>query len=189
MGGSQGARDLNRGIVLAFSEALAAWGRKAVPDRIVHLSGTRNEDEVRALWDASGLREAGVDIEIVGFEHDMARRYAEANACVSRAGASSCFELALAGLPAILVPLPGLARDHQTRNAAMMVLRGAAVAFEQKKLLEGEYWKLFVGIVVTIRGNTDESKLSAAKLRAGAIAAARPDAAASVADAVEAAAT
>ena len=87
------------------------------------------------------LPEAGVAIEVVGFEHDMAKRYAEADACVSRAGASSCFELALAGLPAILVPLPGLARDHQTRNADMMVLRGAAVDFKQQDLLEGEKWK------------------------------------------------
>ena len=188
MGGSQGARDLNRGIVRTFSEALkAGWYKPgtSLPTRIVHLAGTRNEDEVRALWDASGLREAGVEIEVVGFEHDMARRYAEADLCVSRAGASSCFELALAGLPAILVPLPGLARDHQSRNADMMMLRGAAVAFEQKKLLEGESWKLFVGIVATIRGNTDESKLSAAKLRAGALAAAVGDAAGRVADEVE----
>ena len=187
MGGSQGARDLNRGVVRAFSEALKAGLPRgtAVPDRIVHLAGTRNEDEVRALWDASGLREAGVEIEVVGFEHDMARRYAEADLCISRAGASSCFELALAGLPAILVPLTGLARDHQSRNADMMTLRGAAVAFDQKKLLEGESWKPFVGIVATIRGNADESKLSAAKLRAGALAAAGGDAAGRVADEVE----
>ena len=77
---------------------------------------------------------------------------------------------------------------HQSRNADMMMLRGAAVDFEQKKLLEGEYWKLFVGIVATIRGNTDESKLSAAKLRAGALAAAVDDAASRVADEVEKAA-
>ena len=185
MGGSQGARDLNRGVVRAFSEALKTLGRAALPDRIVHLAGTRNEDEVRALWDASGLREAGVGIEVVGFEHDMARRYAEADLCISRAGASSCFELALAGLPAILVPLPGLARDHQSRNADMMMLRGAAVAFEQEKFLDGKHRKSFVGIVAAIRGNTDEAKLSAAKLRAGALAAARPDAAARVADEVE----
>ncbi len=190
MGGSQGARDLNRGVVRAFSEALKAGLPRgtAVPDRIVHLAGTRNEDEVRALWDASGLREAGVEIEVVGFEHDMPRRYAEADLCISRAGASSCFELALAGLPAILVPLPGLARDHQSRNADMMMLRGSAVSFEQKKLLEGGYWRLFVGTIATIRGNTDESKLSAAKLRAGALAAAVGDAAGRVADEVEKAA-
>ena len=187
-GGSQGARDLNRGVGRAFSEALKTFGRDAVPDRIVHLAGTRNEDEVRALWDASGLRAAGVEIEVVGFEHDMARRYAEADACISRAGASSCFELALAGLPAILVPLPGLARDHQTRNADMMVLRGAAVDFKQQDLLEGEKWKPFAGIVRAIRKNAPDAKVSAAKLRAGALAAAVGDAAGRVADEVETAA-
>ena len=193
MGGSQGARDLNRGIVKTFSEALkAGWYEPATrfPDRIVHLAGTRNEDEVRALWDASGLREAGVEIEVVGFEHDMARRYAEADLCISRAGASSCFELALAGLPAILVPLPGLARDHQSRNADMMVLRGAAVDFGQEKLLEGKYWKLFAGLVAAIRGNPpDDATLSAAKLRAGALSAARENPATLVADEVERAGT
>ncbi len=190
MGGSQGARDLNRGVVRAFSEALKAGLPRgtAVPDRIVHLAGTRNEDEVRALWDASGLREAGVEIEVVGFEHDMARRYAEADLCVSRAGASSCFELALAGLPAILVPLPGLARDHQTRNADMMLARGAALSFRQADLLEGDKWRSFVGAVAAIRKNEEGAKVSAAKLRAGALAAAVGDAASRVADEVEAAA-
>ena len=188
MGGSQGARDLNRGIVRAFSEARKnGWYKPGtpLPTRIVHLAGTRNEDEVRALWDASGLREAGVEIEVVGFEHDMARRYAEADVCVSRAGASSCFELALAGLPAILVPLPGLARDHQSYNAGSMLMRHAAVEFEQKDLLEGEAWKMFVGILVTIRGSEPGTLVSHAALRAGALAAAVPDAASRVADEVE----
>ena len=186
MGGSQGARDLNRGVVRAFAEArrnFPDW-RKAVPDRIVHLAGTRNEEEVRALWDASGLREEGIEIEVVEFEHDMARRYAEADLCISRAGASSCFELALAGLPAILVPLPGLARDHQSRNADMMVLRGAAVDFAQEKLLEGAHWKMFIGIIAAIR-RSEDARVSHAALRAGALAAAVPDAASRVADEVE----
>ena len=195
MGGSQGARDLNRGVVRAFSEALAAGGRAGLPDRIVHLAGTRNEDEVRALWDASGLREAGVEVEVVGFEHDMARRYAEANLCVSRAGASSCFELALAGLPAILVPLPGLARDHQTRNADSMLLRGAAQTFPQKDLLDAEGRKRFVADVAFLGGRIDAKCVpgvlpgiagtAVADLRAAALEAARPDAAALVADEVE----
>ena len=187
MGGSQGARDLNRGIVRAFSKAreLSADWRDGLPRRIVHLAGTRNEAEVRALWDASGLREEGIEIEVVGFEHDMARRYAEADLCVSRAGASSCFELALAGLPAILVPLPGLARDHQSRNADMMARCGAAVSFAQKDLLDDEGWKRFVRLVGELRTNTDDSLPSRAALRAAALAAARPDAAERVADIVE----
>ena len=185
MGGSQGARDLNRGVVRAFSEGLKALGRGAVPDRIVHLAGTRNEDEVRALWDASGLREAGVEIEVVGFEHDMARRYAEADLCVSRAGASSCFELALAGLPAILVPLPGLARDHQSRNADGLELLEAAYVFRQQELLEGEGWREFLADVQEIRGTPDDPEGCRADLREALLAAARPDAAERVADEVE----
>ena len=187
MGGSQGARDLNRGVVRVLSESLAARGRDAVPDRIVHLAGTRNEDEVRALWAASGLPEAGVAIEVVGFEHDMAKRYAEADACVSRAGASSCFELSLAGLPAILVPLPGLARDHQTRNANMMELRGGAVSFDQKDFGTERGRALFAAFVRRLRA-PDDPKFSRARLRERALAAARPDAAALVADEVETAA-
>ena len=190
MGGSQGARDLNRGIVRAFAEArrnLPDW-RSAVPDRIVHLAGTRNEEEVRALWDASGLREAGVEIEVVGFEHDMARRYAEADLCISRAGASSCFELALAGLPAILVPLPGLARDHQSRNADSLLARAAVYEFAQKDLLEGEKWRDFVADIAEIRGTPDDPEGSHGQLREALLAAARPDAAERVADEVERAA-
>ena len=183
MGGSQGARDLNRGIVRAFGKALGegAAASATLPHRIVHLAGTRNEADVRALWDASGLREAGVEIEVVGFEHDMARRYAEADLCVSRAGASSCFELALAGLPAILVPLPGLARDHQTRNAEMMARRGTAVAFVQSDLLSEDGWRRFLALVCRLR-SAEGPAPTRSTCRAAALAAARPDAAERVAD-------
>lgn len=183
MGGSQGARDLNRGVARALAETLAAGGRAELPDRIVHLAGTRNEADVRALWDASGLREAGVEIEVVGFEHDMARRYAEADLCISRAGASSCFELALAGLPAILVPLAGLARDHQTRNADMMLARGAAETLSQADLLGPGGPAALRRLLAAARPGGPRH----AALRAGALAAARPDAVLRVADSVEAA--
>ena len=119
MGGSQGAKGLNRLVAEAFGLAArtdpAGLARRRV--KIVHLAGRAGEEEARALWAASGAAERGVGIEVVGFESDMARRYAEADACVSRAGASSCFELALAGVPAVFVPLPHLAGDHQSRNA------------------------------------------------------------------------
>ena len=183
MGGSQGARDLNRGVVRAFAEAGGP-----PPDRIVHLAGTRNEAEVRALWDGSGLRGAGTEIEVVGFEHDMARRYAEADLCISRAGASSCFELALAGLPAVLVPLPGLARDHQTRNAEAMAARKAALVFPQKDLLDPGSRKRFAALVEDLRARAGGPFPSRAALREAALAAARPDAAARVAGEVELAA-
>jgi len=57
----------------------------------------------------------------------MPQLYSAADVCVSRAGAMSVAELLLAGVPAILVPLPGAPRDHQTRNAEAVVALGAAV--------------------------------------------------------------
>ena len=53
--------------------------------------------------------------------------YAAADVCVTRAGAMTVAELLVAGVPAILVPLPGAPRDHQTRNAEALVRIGAAV--------------------------------------------------------------
>lgn len=181
MGGSQGARDLNRGIVQTFSEALkAGWYEPAtrLPDRIVHLAGTRNEDEVRALYAEKGLSSAA--FEVLGFEHDMPRRYAEADLCVSRAGASSCFELALTGLPAVFVPLPGLARDHQSRNAESMAARGAGVVAPQDSLSPESLADLLASL------SADAPRR--ASMREALLAAARPDAAERVADEVERAA-
>lgn len=119
MGGSQGARAMNALVVSAFENIVKfhkeALGGKSI--RIVHLAGRSEAGRVNALWEDSCVKSAGIEIEVVAFETDMARRYAEADACISRAGASSCFELALAGVPAIFVPLQKLAGGHQVRNA------------------------------------------------------------------------
>ena len=57
----------------------------------------------------------------------MAAFYAAADVCVTRAGAMTVAELLVCGKPAVLVPLPGAPRDHQTRNAEALVGIGAAV--------------------------------------------------------------
>ena len=206
MGGSQGARDLNVAIVQALAalqdireaaeisetsrsapggEDGSATGsgdkagpRKPVPPfRVVHLTGRRNEEDVRALYADAGLDPARVEVEVVGFEHDMARRYAEADLCISRAGASSCFELALVGLPAIFVPLPGLARDHQLWNAEEMAVRGAGDVVEQSELNPEFFAGLLAGMAV--------SPAFRAGMREALLESARPDAASSVADLLE----
>jgi UDP-N-acetylglucosamine--N-acetylmuramyl-(pentapeptide) pyrophosphoryl-undecaprenol N-acetylglucosamine transferase len=63
----------------------------------------------------------------VPFEDDMPDFYNAADVCVVRAGAMTVAEVLMAGVPAILVPLPGAPRDHQTRNAEALVAMGAAV--------------------------------------------------------------
>jgi UDP-N-acetylglucosamine--N-acetylmuramyl-(pentapeptide) pyrophosphoryl-undecaprenol N-acetylglucosamine transferase len=64
---------------------------------------------------------------VVPYEDHMPEFYAAADVCVTRAGAMTVAELLNAGVPAILVPLPGAPRDHQTKNAEALVRTGAAV--------------------------------------------------------------
>ena len=179
MGGSQGAQAVNRAVVEALRRLQRAEG-PVPPFRVVHIAGKRNEEEVRRLYEDAGLDPHRIAVEVVGFEHDMARRYAEANLCISRAGASSCFELALTGLPALFIPLPGLARDHQSRNAESLVARGAGLVFTQGAFQPEDLAQMLARLSVS------PERLS--ELRENLLAAARPDAAARVADAVEAAA-
>jgi UDP-N-acetylglucosamine--N-acetylmuramyl-(pentapeptide) pyrophosphoryl-undecaprenol N-acetylglucosamine transferase len=64
---------------------------------------------------------------VVPYEERMSEVYRAADLCVCRAGAMTVAELLASGMPAILVPLPGAPRDHQTRNAQALVEAGAAI--------------------------------------------------------------
>ena len=179
MGGSQGAQAVNRAVVEALRRLQRAEG-PVPPFRVVHIAGKRNEEEVRRLYEDAGLDPHRIAVEVVGFEHDMARSYADANLCISRAGASSCFELALTGLPALFIPLPGLARDHQSRNAESLASRGAGIVFAQNALQPAELAQTLMRLAV--------SPDRRAELRGALLSAARPDAAERVADELERAA-
>ena len=94
---------------------------------IVHQTGEADREQVE-----KGYRAAGLRAEVVAFEPDMPSRYRWADLAVCRAGALTVAELALAGLPALLVPYPFAADDHQAANAAALVATGAA------RLLDGQ---------------------------------------------------
>jgi undecaprenyldiphospho-muramoylpentapeptide beta-N-acetylglucosaminyltransferase len=119
-GGSLGARRLN----LAALELVSRWvGRE---DRaLYHVTGRRDWDDMSSRSD--GAQRAGVVHRMVPFEDDMAHLYTAADVVVCRAGALTVAEVALAGVPAVLVPLPGAPGDHQTANAGALVTAGAAV--------------------------------------------------------------
>lgn len=117
-GGSRGARSINR----AMSAALPALAGLPRPLSIVHQTGTADEDEVRAAY-----RDFPWPHEVSAFLTDMPQRLAAADLVVCRAGASTLAELCAAGRPAILVPYPHAADDHQTRNAEALVDVGAAL--------------------------------------------------------------
>ena len=118
IGGSLGARTIN--------EAVAA-GLPALQDAGIHAvwqTGKTYYEKCKAAWEAAG---SPANIEVHDFLSDMPDQYANADLVISRAGASSISELCLLGKPAILVPSPNVAEDHQTHNAMALVNKDAAV--------------------------------------------------------------
>ena len=120
-GGSQGAHRLN--------ELCAQAAADLPPDtQVLHIAGTT--DFARVAEITAGR--AGY--KVLGFCDQMASAYALADLIIARAGASSLTEIALAGLPSILVPYPFAADDHQTRNAEVFAQAGAAKLVAERGL-------------------------------------------------------
>jgi UDP-N-acetylglucosamine--N-acetylmuramyl-(pentapeptide) pyrophosphoryl-undecaprenol N-acetylglucosamine transferase len=123
LGGSLGAR--------VFSDIVPA-ALRALPDslrsRIVVVQQTRPEDieRLRAAYAADG-----VAAELSPFFPDVAARLVAAHLVIARAGASTVAELAVAGRPSILVPLPGAIDDHQSANARALAQAGGACVVPQ----------------------------------------------------------
>jgi UDP-N-acetylglucosamine--N-acetylmuramyl-(pentapeptide) pyrophosphoryl-undecaprenol N-acetylglucosamine transferase len=125
LGGSQGARALNRSAV----EALAGFDPSIV-QAILLTGATDNEGTLAHLRDR-GLPHT---VRVLSFCRDMPAAYACADAAVARAGASTLAELAMVGLPAVLVPYPHAAEDHQTANANAYVSAGAAELLPESRI-------------------------------------------------------
>jgi UDP-N-acetylglucosamine--N-acetylmuramyl-(pentapeptide) pyrophosphoryl-undecaprenol N-acetylglucosamine transferase len=122
LGGSLGAEPLNK----LLPEALARLPEELLPE-VRHQAG-KQHDQVTA----ERYRSAGVQAQVLPFISDMAGAYAWADLVICRAGALTVSELAAAGLPAFLVPLPHAIDDHQTRNAEYLASEGAAVLLPQR---------------------------------------------------------
>jgi UDP-N-acetylglucosamine--N-acetylmuramyl-(pentapeptide) pyrophosphoryl-undecaprenol N-acetylglucosamine transferase len=118
LGGSQGAHRLNQ----AMGESLVHLGDLKEKLRIIHQTGDRDYDEVR-----QGYERAGMEAEVHRFIRDMDRAYGMADLVLCRAGATTLFEIMAMGKPAVLVPYPYAANDHQTLNARALVDAGAAM--------------------------------------------------------------
>ncbi len=116
-GGSQGSLRLN----LAAQESWPLLCEAALPIRLIHQTGPQAHPEMAAAFGRTGL--AG---EVVPFIEDMPAAFAAADLVVCRSGAGAVAELAAAGKPALLVPFPYAADNHQWRNAEAMARAGAA---------------------------------------------------------------
>jgi UDP-N-acetylglucosamine--N-acetylmuramyl-(pentapeptide) pyrophosphoryl-undecaprenol N-acetylglucosamine transferase len=125
VGGSQGARAVSD-LMTAAAAVLASTG---VDFSLVHQTGSADLERIQARYAELGLNDRAV---AKAFIEDMATAYAEADLVVARAGALTLAELAIAGRPAILVPLPTAADDHQRKNAEQFAQAGAALLLDQR---------------------------------------------------------
>jgi UDP-N-acetylglucosamine--N-acetylmuramyl-(pentapeptide) pyrophosphoryl-undecaprenol N-acetylglucosamine transferase len=125
LGGSQGAHNLNAAL------AGAAGALAAMPGgvRVIHQTGEADRDWVRGAY-----RQAGLDTRVEAFFETVHEEMRAADMVVCRAGATTLAEIAAAGLPAVIVPLPTAANDHQRRNAAAFAAAGAAEVVEEAEL-------------------------------------------------------
>lgn len=140
-GGSRGARAIND-TFCATLPMLKEWqGRLA----IVHQTGEEDCASVKERYQEANWPDA----EIIPFINDMASAYRRANLVVCRAGATTIAELTACGRPAILVPYPHAANDHQKANAEALAVRGAALMMEQKDLTGEKLAAVISGLLST----------------------------------------
>ena len=122
LGGSQGAQPLNRALPGLLKSA-------GISGPIVHQSGAGRAAEVESAY-----RAAGIEAEVRPFIEDMASALVDARLVIARAGATTVAELTAVGRPAILVPYPHAADDHQTINANLLSEVGAASVIAERDL-------------------------------------------------------
>ncbi|HEX9398892.1 MAG TPA: undecaprenyldiphospho-muramoylpentapeptide beta-N-acetylglucosaminyltransferase [Anaeromyxobacter sp.] len=121
-GGSQGAHALNMRVV----EALPHLADLRETLQVTHQTGARDREQVE-----KGYRACGFEPDVRDFITDMSSAYAGADLVVCRAGATTLAELTVCRKPAILVPFPFAADNHQVQNARSLVDAGAAVMIEE----------------------------------------------------------
>ncbi len=130
LGGSQGAHALNLLMLDAVEQLAAADGTTAaVRIRVIHQTGRADYELVRKRYG-----QLGIEAEVNPFFRDMASIYSQADLVVARAGATSLAELAVMGLPALLVPYPYAADNHQEKNARYYEQQGGALVMREQEL-------------------------------------------------------
>lgn len=171
VGGSQGARAVNEALLTAIERVEAG----ALPPRPAGL---------QVLWATGPAHIAGVQerlrrldgaewVRAFGYIDEMPAALAAADVAVSRAGAMATAELLAWGIPAILVPLPTAAADHQTGNARALAEAGAAVHLPQSEATPERLWAELTFLA------TSDARRDAMSARA--LARARPQAAREIA--------
>ena len=164
-GGSQGAQALNE-VMVAMTSHIEKYVDRI---RIIHQVG--KVDVVEKTADI--YKRAQLEAEVFPFSNRIADLYCEADLAIARAGAGTVAELAVAGIPAVFVPLPHAVDDHQRVNAEQVAGSGGAIVIDQE-VLTGE---ALAKIVIDFLENPEKLK----RMRDALASVAKPDAAAQIA--------
>ena len=139
LGGSQGAVAIND-FALTLATKLAEKGV-----RVLHQAGERDAERVAEVYE-----KMGVAAEVFAFDAKLHEKIAAADLAVSRAGASTLWELAANRLPTLFVPYPYAAGDHQYHNARYLAERGAGWVVRQEALTEAAFWEAAEGDLAAV---------------------------------------
>jgi UDP-N-acetylglucosamine--N-acetylmuramyl-(pentapeptide) pyrophosphoryl-undecaprenol N-acetylglucosamine transferase len=166
LGGSLGAHRIN----MLMLEAIAIiQGKSDSAVHLIHQTGIADEDRVRG-----GYAAAGMEAEVAPFFKDMASLYKRADLVVARAGATTLAELSVMGLPALLIPYPYAADDHQGKNGSYYVDGGGACMYRESELDE----KLLASAITELLQSPGELHSMAAQMKKMG----RPDATSKILD-------
>ena len=172
LGGSAGASALNENVPPALSRIrprLEGW-------RVLHQSGTAQFEVTRQRY-----RDLGLPAAVVPFVEDMAGLLSGSHVAVSRAGGTTLAELAAAGVPAVLVPYPHAADDHQRINAEAFASEGGCLVLDEREC-PGKLDQALAEVLSGLVTNPETAARMAASMRRIA----RPDAARHAAELIEA---
>jgi len=161
-GGSQGARSINTAIIdmLAHIDDPGSL-------QLIHQCGAEDHARVQHAYEGTG-----VTARVEAFFNDMDRQYAQADLAVCRAGATTVAELTCIGLPAIFIPFPHAADNHQEINARSVVSAGAGEMIIETELNARDLWQQ----IRQLRDNPERLENMARRARALG----RPEAAATI---------
>ncbi len=169
-GGSLGAARIND----ATAELVRMWADRG-DVAVRHVVGPRNLDHVKAL--AVPMPAGGLEYEIVGYEQDMPAAMAAADVVVCRSSSGLVSEVAVVGVPSVLIPWSGASEDHQSANATVLVDVGAAELIGEADLTPARLGGVLDSLIA------DPERLEAMSRACTRVA--RPDAGQRVADLVE----
>ena len=154
MGGSLGATSINS---LAI-ELLASFRDNDI--KITHQCGQKDFLRVQEAYKSHGFSQEEIDSMLFAFINDMAKCYAKADIALCRAGATSIAELTATSTPAILIPFPHAANDHQTENARSLEKNKAALLFPESELRNLDMKKIILELLANTQKLENMGKAS-----------------------------